>query len=68
MIWANNGANEEWSPCRASSLSSRKGREEDFYVRERLFGSFVRYFRVSGSADTDDIEATFKTETLPTDA
>jgi HSP20 family protein len=47
----------------------KEEQKKDYYLRERLFGSFERSFRIPESVDTDKIEASFKqgelTVTLP---
>jgi HSP20 family protein len=47
----------------------KEEKKEDYYVSERRYGSFQRYFRVPDGVDTDKIEASFKkgvlTVTLP---
>jgi len=47
----------------------RERRKKDYYLRERHFGSFERYFVVPEDADTSKIEASFEkgvlTVTLP---
>jgi HSP20 family protein len=47
----------------------KEEKKNDYYVSERRYGSFQRYFRVPDGVDTDKIEANFKkgvlTVTLP---
>jgi HSP20 family protein len=47
----------------------KEEKEKDYYLQERHFGSFERYFRVPEGVDTNKIEATFDkgvlTVTLP---
>ncbi len=47
----------------------KEEKEKGYYLHERRFGSFERYFRVPEGVDTDKIDATFKkgvlTVTLP---
>ena len=47
----------------------KEEKKKDYYVHERHFGSFERYFRVPEGVDVDKIEANFKkgvlTVTLP---
>jgi HSP20 family protein len=47
----------------------KEEKKEDYYLRERLFGSFQRSFQIPEVVDTDKIEASFKkgvlTVTLP---
>jgi len=47
----------------------KEEKKKDYYLHERRFGSFERYFAVPEGVDTDKIEATFKkgvlTVTLP---
>jgi HSP20 family protein len=47
----------------------REEKKNDYYVTERRYGSFQRFFRVPDGVDTDRIEANFKkgvlTVTLP---
>jgi HSP20 family protein len=47
----------------------KEEKEKDYYLQERHFGSFERYFRVPEGVDTNKIEATFNkgvlTVTLP---
>jgi HSP20 family protein len=47
----------------------KEQKQKDYYLRERHFGSFERYFRVPEGVDRNKIEATFKkgvlTVTLP---
>jgi HSP20 family protein len=47
----------------------KEEKKKDYYVSERRYGSFERYFRLPDSVDTDKIEANFKkgvlTVTLP---
>jgi HSP20 family protein len=47
----------------------KEQKTKDYYLRERHFGSFERYFRVPEGVDPDKIEATFNkgvlTVTLP---
>lgn len=47
----------------------KEEKEKDYYLHERHFGSFERYFRVPEGVDTSKIEATFNkgvlTVTLP---
>jgi HSP20 family protein len=47
----------------------KEQKQKDYYLRERYFGSFERYFRVPEGVDPNKIEATFKkgvlTVTLP---
>ncbi len=47
----------------------KEEKEKDYYLRERHFGSFERYFRVPEGVDTSKVEATFNkgvlTVTLP---
>jgi HSP20 family protein len=48
---------------------AKEEKEKDYYLSERRFGSFERYFRVPESVDTDKIEASFRkgvlTVTMP---
>jgi len=48
---------------------AREEKKKDYYLSERSYGSFERYFRLPESVDADKIEATFKngvlTVTLP---
>ena len=48
---------------------SREEKKKDYYLRERIFGSFQRSFRIPESVDAEAIEASFKngelTVTLP---
>jgi HSP20 family protein len=47
----------------------KEEKKKDYYLHERHFGSFERYFRVPEGVDTDKIEASFRkgvlTVTLP---
>jgi HSP20 family protein len=47
----------------------KEEKKKDYYLSERRYGSFERYFRVPEGVDTDKIEASFKkgvlTVTLP---
>jgi HSP20 family protein len=47
----------------------KEEQKKDYYLRERLFGSFQRSFQIPEGGDTDKIEASFKkgvlTVTLP---
>ena len=47
----------------------KEEKKKDYYVSERRYGSFERYFRLPDGVDTDKIEADFKkgvlTVTLP---
>jgi len=47
----------------------KEEKKKDYYLHERRFGSFERYFRIPEGVDTDKIEASFKkgvlTVTLP---
>jgi HSP20 family protein len=47
----------------------KEEKEKDYYLRERHFGSFERYFHVPEGVDTSKVEATFNkgvlTVTLP---
>jgi HSP20 family protein len=47
----------------------REEKKKDYYLSERSYGSFERYFRLPESVDADKIEASFKngvlTVTLP---
>lgn len=47
----------------------KEEKKKDYYVSERRYGSFERYFRMPEGVDTDKIEANFKkgvlTVTLP---
>jgi HSP20 family protein len=47
----------------------KEEKRKDYYVSERRYGSFERYFRLPDGVDTDKIEANFKkgvlTVTLP---
>jgi HSP20 family protein len=47
----------------------KEERKKDYYLSERRFGSFERYFRLPEGVDADKIEASFKkgvlTVTLP---
>jgi HSP20 family protein len=47
----------------------KEEQKKDYYLRERLFGSFQRSFQIPEGVDTDKIEASFKkgvlTVTLP---
>ena len=47
----------------------KEEKKKDYYLSERRYGSFERYFRVPEAVDTDKIEASFKkgvlTVTLP---
>jgi HSP20 family protein len=47
----------------------KEEKEKDYYLHERHFGSFERYFRVPEGVDTSKVEATFNkgvlTVTLP---
>jgi HSP20 family molecular chaperone IbpA len=47
----------------------KEEKEKDYYVSERRYGSFHRYFQLPEGVDTDKIEASFKkgvlTVTLP---
>jgi HSP20 family protein len=47
----------------------REEKEKDYYLSERRYGSFERYFRLPEGVDADKIEASFKkgvlTVTLP---
>jgi len=49
--------------------AEREEKKKDYYLSERHFGSFERYFRMPEGVDTEKIEATFKkgvlTVTLP---
>ena len=38
----------------------KEEKKADYYLRERLFGSFERSFRIPEDVDTDKIEASFK--------
>jgi HSP20 family protein len=42
----------------------KEEKKADYYLRERLFGSFERSFRIPEDVDTDKIEASFKKEVL----
>lgn len=54
---------------RGEKQEEKEEKKKDYYVRERHFGSFERYFAVPEGVDTDKIEASFKngvlTVTLP---
>ncbi|WP_232232482.1 Hsp20/alpha crystallin family protein [Cupriavidus sp. amp6] len=47
----------------------KEEKEKDYYLRERCFGSFERYFQLPDGVDADKIEARFNkgvlTITLP---
>jgi HSP20 family protein len=44
----------------------KEEKKKDYYVSERRYGSFERYFRLPDGVDADKIEASFKnTVTLP---
>ena len=47
----------------------KEEKKKDYYLSERRFGSFERYFRLPEGVDADKIEASFKkgvlTVTLP---
>ncbi len=47
----------------------KEEKEKDYYLKERRFGSFERFFRIPEGIDTGKIEANFKkgvlTVTLP---
>lgn len=42
----------------------KEEKKKDYYLQERQFGSFERYFTVPDSVDTDKIEAKFKNGVL----
>lgn len=54
---------------RGEKKEEKEEKEKGYYLSERRFGSFERYFRVPEGVDTDKIEASFKkgvlTVTLP---
>ena len=54
---------------RGEKKDEKEEREKDYYLSERRYGSFQRYFQVPEGVDTDKIEASFKkgvlTVTLP---
>lgn len=54
---------------RGEKKEEKEEKEKDYYLSERRYGSFERYFRVPEGVDTDKIEASFKkgvlTVTLP---
>jgi HSP20 family protein len=54
---------------KGEKTDEKEEKNKDYYVSERRFGSFERYFRMPDGVDTDKIEANFKkgvlTVTLP---
>ena len=54
---------------RGEKMEEKEEKEKGYYLSERRYGSFSRYFRVPEGADPDKIEASFKkgvlTVTLP---
>jgi HSP20 family protein len=54
---------------RGEKKEEKEEKEKGYYISERRYGSFSRYFRVPEGADPDKIEASFKngvlTVTLP---
>ena len=42
----------------------KEEKKKDYYVSERRYGSFERYFTLPDSVDADKIEATFKNGVL----
>ena len=54
---------------RGEKKEEKEEKKKDYYLSERRYGSFERYFRVPEGVDTDKIEASFKkgvlTVTLP---
>ncbi len=54
---------------RGEKKEEKEEKKKDYYVSERRYGSFERYFPVPDAVDTDKIEASFKkgvlTVTLP---
>jgi HSP20 family protein len=50
------------SPSRAKSEKKEETEEQkkDYYVSERHYGSFERYFNLPDGVEADKIEATFK--------
>lgn len=39
---------------------AKEGKEKDYYVAERRYGSFERHFRLPDGVDRDKVEASFK--------
>ena len=54
---------------RGEKRDEKEEKKNDYYVRERSFGSFERSFQVPENVDTDKVSASFKkgvlTVTLP---
>ena len=54
---------------RGEKQEEKEEEKQDYYVRERSFGSFERTFQVPGGVDLDKVDASFKkgvlTVTLP---
>jgi HSP20 family protein len=54
---------------KGSKKEEKEERNKNYHLKERRFGSFVRYFAVPAGVDADKIEATFKkgilTVTMP---